>query len=1211
MSVQPLDIRTATLDGVHLIEASAGTGKTYNIVSLYLRMLADPNGNASVENILVVTFTEAATTELKHRLRGRLSEVVEQLSLGNGRDELVQNVLSSNPVEVSRTRQKWEQALRSFDLAEIHTIHGLCRRVLEQHALLAGVSGKAKILADTRELFEEIARRFLASEVYEAPAWFSRLVGDLATPSVLVEVIRDTALLAQLETTSPHPLVLPAPASRNDAGHAEIRRCFEEARRTWTEQRERVLELLRTASGLNGRSYGGAKLESLFESLEKYFDSSEPLAALDDGKLALVSAGSFRMNKGHVEPSHPLFWQMAALRQALDGFAATERRLFLRRLVAFSAQALEASKRADGLMTFDDLVVRLSRALRGELGEELAQALRSRYQAALVDEFQDTDSQQYDIFRRIFARAGWSLFLIGDPKQSIYGFRGADVHAYLDACRQAAHMHTLNVNRRSTPALVRATSAVFSRIERPFGNSGISFELVSPAKEPDTSDGAAALEIHYLSRREFARSSGKLSQRDVLEISIDMTAEQIARGNASHDGRTAAVLVRRNRDVEAVQQALRIRGIAATGLVDSSVLATDEARDLCTVFAALLEPSDLTKVRSAMLTPLLGYCAQQLVDMEQEEARWRELSDQLAQAAQRWELGGALSALRCLLEQRHNGRSRAECLLERQKGLDALLHYEHVAELMALSSSQNRAPISAQWRWLSEGLGGGDKDEAAALRLSGDPSPVRVMTVHKSKGLEFDEVYCPCLWWAKKSAVEKVVVFHDAENAGSRRAWIMPESSHPAVRQAQLDQFEEELRLIYVALTRAKHRCVVFDAVFDARLRALSWLLHARTDAVDPFEAMKEISSREDDALLEDLRSLSTTPVQQEDLAKPIEIHVPTRSEWEATPRTAAFGKTENGPPTLQARPMAPVRARKTSVHSFTSMCSGHTERWDSFAHKAVFGESDSPASKVGELPRTPLYLVDFDKGPNAGDMLHKVLEGISFGRLDKGDLERRTLEALLAHGFDADKWIEPVSHGLWDILAAPLAAEFPGLSLATLSPGNALAELEFLLPIDEDSLGLSEFWPERLSRVFAQHGHASYAGSLLELTPFALRGYLRGFVDLVFEYDGRYFFLDYKSNYLGHEPESYAPGSLGRQMEHHHYVLQYHLYGLALKRYLSLRIPNFSWEQRFGGVFYLFLRGISPRHPAFSGVFRDRPGSAMLEALATALGVKEKGEGP
>ncbi|MCU0663745.1 MAG: exodeoxyribonuclease V subunit beta [Myxococcota bacterium] len=1213
MTGQPLDIGTVALRGTHLIEASAGTGKTYNVVSLYLRMLADPLLAATVENLLVVTFTEAATAELKHRLRHRLSEVVLQLESKSADDELAASLMARGPAEALRARKRLEQALRSFDQAEIYTIHGLCRRLLEQHGSLAFVPAGAQILADTGELFEEIVRRFLAQEVYSAPSWFARVVRDLVVPEELVGFVDATLLLAQLDRILEHPVLFPQSAPRGDDRYASILSCHEALRATWNEQRETVVELLYRASGFNKRNYGNGKLESLLAWLDTYLDQGEPVSTADEGKLGLLASGSFRMNKGFEEPRHELLSQIAGLRESLAGFAMTQKRHFLRRLSAFAQKEVEACKRRDGVMTFDDLVLRLAQALKGEQGEALAQALRQRYRAALVDEFQDTDAQQYDIFRRVFASAGLPLFLIGDPKQSIYGFRGADVYAYLEARGEAAQTHTLQTNRRSRPALVRAINAIFTRSDKPFGNSGISFEPALPSfVKASRDEDEAALEIVYLSRKTFGGASGKLSQSEALRIAVEMTAEQIARRGFVGCDRTVAVLVRRNRDVEKVMAALRARKIAAAGVAEGNVLAADEAADLCTVFAALLDLADQRKLRAALLTPLLGYTAHRLVEMDRGESDWQRIGHQLTQALTHWECGGALSALRCILEQTEENKSRAERLLEREDGLRQLVNYEHVAELMSLAARETGAPLSAQWRWLFARLGGQEKDKDHGLRLCADATAVRVMTVHKSKGLEFDEVYCPGLWLTTTGKMkEKVVVFHDLSFGGRRCGWILPDEGNPAAARAQLEQFEEELRLAYVALTRAKRRCVVFDGAFDASLRAMTWLLHADPGASDPISAMQDAAARDDDAFIEDLQLLAERSAEGWTGQKVIAIRVPEEEPKCVTICDAMAQQTSLEAPHLVLRETKPVVAQRALVLSFTSLCATHGEASESVEQDELATARVYPAPMSGP-PRLEARLLDFERGSTAGDMLHKVLEGLPFGRLELSDLEGRAAEGLAAYGFDVDKWRVPITQGLWEVLHAPLVCDVPGLTLSALRPGYVAAELDFLLPVDEEKQGAKDSWTARLRSVFAEHGGAqsSYAEHMSKLSHHSLRGYLRGFIDLVFEHDGLYYLLDYKSTYLGDDEEAYAPASLSRAMYHNHYVLQYHLYSLALDRYLSSRVPDFCWERCFGGALTLFLRGMSGRFAPFSGVFRDRPSRQMLDALAVALGVaKNRGE--
>jgi len=1200
------DPLTAPLSGRHLIEASAGTGKTFTIATLYLRVLAELGLRAG--NVLVVTYTRAATAELRGRLRTRAREALAALDGAPADPELARLVAHWHAHgSVARARTALEDALRSFDEAAIHTIHAFCQRVLAELAFECGVAFDAALAGDEVALRDEIVRDFWIRETHDAPdlALHHLHASGTTLPRLLLlarRVAGDSELPILPRETGP------APECLDDALRA-YRPTFAAARAAWQRERPTILSTLSADPGLNRNRYRPDTVrERWAPDLDRAF-VREPEAAFRCPWIDRLTNAHVRActKRGHAPPHHPFFDACDALHAAQERVAAVlEHRVLRLTLDLVAYVRTEHRRRRDARRTrdFDDLVQLLATALRGPSGADLAASIRARFPFALIDEGQDTDPQSHTIFRAVYESAG-ALYQIGDPKQAIFAFRGADVFAYLAAKRAAgSDARTLVVNWRSDPGLVRAVHAVFAA-RQPFVLDDIGLHPVHP--QPNATDAlrdaqgtAPALQILQLP------GARDLARKDALEAVTGATARDVAA--ALHAGLTIdsrpvgasdfAVLCRTNKQAIAVQDALRDLRVPSVLHGDKSVFDTPEAEDVGLLVAALASPGDPAAIRAALATPLLGIDGGELHRLQEDETSWDRWVRRFEAWHQAWTSQRFMRAFRLVLD---------ECavqprLLGLVDGERRLTNVLHLAELLHRAAHDERLGPLQSVRWLTllrtDPMARADyAGEDEQIRLESDADAVTVVTVHKSKGLEYPIVYCPFFWTegALHDDDRRFVRFHDPSDG--RLTLDVGSADHAAhLALAEREALAESLRLAYVALTRARHRCVVVWGAFrDAERSSLAYLLHQPSTPPPGTDLATATATRfqglDDDDVRRDLESL------RQAAPRAIDVRLLDRGAAAAPPARPA-----EVAPRLAARHPTRDIPRTWRVASFTSLASTGAP-----AERRLEDGVDHDADDAGQPPQplvgpvVPLH--DFPAGAGVGQMLHGVLERLDFPDATAAVLEREIARGLDRHGL-APRWRGPLGHALDAALATPLGIDGATVALRDVARTQRLDEMEFTLPVAPD------LTVERLADLLARHRAPirlpAYAARLRTLSFEPLAGYLRGFIDLVFEHHGRWYVVDYKSNLLGATPADYAAERLDAAMIEHHYVLQYLLYAVAVHRHLAARLHGYEYERHFGGVRYLFLRGMAPGHPPGCGIYADRPPAALVTDLAALFGGTE-----
>lgn len=1176
------------LEGVRLIEASAGTGKTFTLATLFTRLVVEKGWR--IGQILAVTFTDAATQELRKRIRERLAlaaQLVERAPSEQDSPEVVltrvilHRQLALGEETPAALARRLQTAADEIDLASIFTIHGFCTRVLREHALESGHTfDPPTLLPSERALHEELAAdlwRVHANDpaTVDALTWLwsspEALAGDLAT------LIKPLPLLPARPT---HSVDDPAPQLRLAAA------ALAEAIETQAEDAQAQIAVAFDRKVFDGRR---AKRPSFDKAFGELFAgrSAQHWPRGDKshlGKLLPVQLLAFCKDGMEGQcPASPLFDALQAWWHAADAreqWLRQQATAFLHDLRDEARARLAELKRIGRVQTYDDLIDGVADALDGPHRATLVQQLRAQYAIALVDEFQDTDDRQWGIFQRVFGdsqetrEAGLepALFLIGDPKQAIYGFRGGDIHTYLKAKRQADAAPALDRNFRSRPAVLHAIEALYANAgERAFLEADIAFEPVHPGSTRVDADflrdgipapGLTVRVLHNTEAGDLKADPSRQQASDACVAAIHQILGEARQGRAllrdvPVQPGDIAVLVRSHKEATRIQQALGAVGIPAVAAGKQSLYATPEAHELRLLLLALLQPADEGRLRAALSTVLLGEDAEAIDALEREGDAQRSFQVRLLEWRERWQRGGPFAVIADLCAE------HAERLLGLLDGERRLTNYLQLGELLQQAAGQTLG-MHGLLDWLQVQMAHADQnDEQQLLRLESDARRVQIITLHKSKGLEYPLVFLPFvgIGGGAPNTEANCTVY-----ANGRRElhWKLDKDdswSAASTRSAQ-EQEAEDARLLYVGLTRAEH--ALWIAAGD-----LAGLAKTRLAP-----------------MLSNIAALRDHP----DIAV-IEGPVETR------PAQLAFEREGELPPVRALTRRVP---HDWWVYSFTQLAhadAGHDT--DAAATEVPAPAADEPAgvdlSLDAEQPAVPLEEIDPRfMGSRFGNVLHDALENTDFalwggwhaGQPAPGEEAEVLRASLRVEGYaeqDLDDGVAMLTALVGQTLTVPLPE---GGALHDLPADARRAEIEFHFAMQPTAV------PALLALL---HAHGLVRDRHGFGTRRRLEGLMTGKIDLTYVRADRWYVLDYKSNRL----PSYDAARLTSAMQHSEYDLQALIYTVALHRWLRFRLgAQYDYTRDMGGIRYLFCRGLDAGRDDSPGLYAHRFDPALVDAL-------------
>jgi exodeoxyribonuclease V beta subunit len=1188
--MQTLRLTDIKINGFNLIEASAGTGKTWTIAALYIRLLLE--AELKPEEVLVVTYTKAATSELKERIRQRIVTTLDMFHSCRQPVDEIEKYLTESYLNIDKACQLLTRALFSFDNSAIFTIHGFCQRALSDSAFESGSLFDTEMISDQTSLVQEAADDFWRKTVLKGSEHFvAQIVADRYTPANLLKPFKGHYQNHNLK------IIPPATITDFESAASERNKLFRQVATIWFEEQDQITELLLN-SGLNKNSYKPSQVLKASKEIGIWLRG---LPSDYPDKLALFTTEtlSSRTNKGCRTPHHRFFdvcqKLLTAFQECDDAFRNA---LFNMQhaLHDWLKTELPLRKRKANIRCYDDLLNDLQQALCGENGDRLAEHLRRRYKAALIDEFQDTDPLQWQIFRNLANSADYPVFLIGDPKQAIYSFRGADIHAYLAAADNVADENkwTLETNRRSTSRLVEAVNQLFSSTQNPFLNHGIGFQPVHSGRNindklfdkgeedqtplrfmilPDPGDENN--DKHSLRQQ----SADAVTTEIIHMLNSDCRIQENATERSISPG-DFAVLVKTHAQADIVSQSLLTAGIRSVQYGSTTIFDTSEALELWRLLRAVSSHGNSGLVCEAMLGRLLCFNANSLDEVLQNDLLWDNWLEQFKRLANSFESGGIIAMTASLLDE-CGVRSR---LLAQPDGERRLTNLQHCVELVHQAALESDYGIENCIHWLENRITGHFEDETALLRLETDDDAVRISTIHASKGLQYPIVFLPFAWDASARKPDPVI-FHEKSDS------VILDLGSEQLDDNRIKSLEEQnaeaVRLLYVALTRAEFRCyVVWGCVSNADSAPLYSLMHGTLSK--PF---KELTTSD---IVADIQKTS--------------VYAPGIQATVIQPNNFCqlnTNFTENSKEIPSSRKFKGVINRSWAISSFSSIANGQEKQLQPKDVDETVSEVIRPKAYAGGGTDI-LSIFDFPKGAAAGTCLHEIFEKLDFSSNDSSHLESTVLACLQSNGYDAI-WLPTISQLVSDLLAVQL---FPGnkeFSLGRLKPGQWKVELEFYLPL---KLLNSSILRDIFSGILNIDLHGNFNEFVASLKMHETKGILIGFIDMVFELNGHYYIIDWKSNHLGNKLENYCLEGMRDAMAEHAYILQYHLYTLAVDRFLASRLPDYDYETHFGGIFYIFLRGID-KNSGHNGIYYDRPSIEFIRRANKLLLADDNARAP
>lgn len=1226
-TVAPVVIGTFPLRGASLIEASAGTGKTYTIALLYLRLILGHGGSQGFERpllppeILVVTFTKAASMELRDRIRARLTEAAQvfagekTLATGDPLQAIVQDYPASQHVHCASLLR---QAAEWMDEAAVSTIHSWCYRMLREHAFDSGSLFDNELVQDHGELWAEVAADFWRRQLYggDVDELLARWLFDaIKTPEALLKktqslrgaeaqaVYNGECLSADFQQTKQQFIALlqkiDVEQQRLSLKNSEVRALFKQH---WDEVAEQFQQ---SWEGLSKQTYKET-CDEVLQQFEQWIKDGEDFEKIENYTAEKLAE---KTKKKFTPPMHPALEALGDYIRDKQSLAALgngdaskkQQQAFFWAAMLELEQLFEQRLLQRAELGNDELLSRLQRALARDDSGRLSTAIRQQFPVVFIDEFQDTDPVQYGIFNAIYQldkqRQDSCLVLIGDPKQAIYAFRGADIFTYLQArAATFGHHYNLAKNFRATHALVGAVNRVFERVERTAPLAA--FRLKQQAENPvpflavDSQGRSERLELdgealppvvlwHLLD------DEAPLASKHYRSVMAEAAAEQVSRWlNAAQrsamgfvNGETftalqpsdIALLVRTGTEAALLKQALAERGVASVYLsARDSVFDSTEASDLFLWLQALIRPRDERALRTALATESLQLELAEIEEMIASSHRWETLLGQFRAYAGLWRSAGVLPVLHRLL----HDFSAPERLLALWDGERRMTNILHLAEWLQQASTRIEGE-AALLRHFAAQLGNSVRvREEQVLRLESDENLVRIVTIHKSKGLEYPLVMLPFISGARPVKKQDTLRYHQWPAGESPQAIIDLGDSEESRQRADEERLAEDLRLLYVALTRARHALVLGVACLknqgnekrSSLVSAFNYLAgfeNGVCGSPDQLAAALDALSKECGWSLQDLPDTELPSMY-------------------CAQEPAAIG----------AARCADLRFEPWWVASYSSLQykSLYTDVVDSAAWELQREESQQQLPALQAHTQLSGWHA-LPRGAHTGSFLHTLFERcIEFGLAEAvaNTAWRQRMLAQLSERYGFADYLEQIDQGLLRWLTTPLAVAGDSLVLAQLDADQLQAEFEFWF-------GSYQVETSALDQLIRNYTLAGAARPTLVQE--RLNGVLNGFIDLVFCHGQRYYLLDWKSNTLGNVDADYQQKAMVACILQHRYDLQYSLYLLALHRLLRHRLPNYDYDRDVGGVIYLFLRAAESAAEG-CGVYFDKPPKAMIEAL-------------
>lgn len=1192
-----LNIWEMPFSGLQLIEASAGTGKTYTLANLYLRAVIGHTQTTNakpltVDQILVVTFTEAATEELKDRIRRRIADVRNKLAQNMTDDEFINNIAKlSNRSEIMQLLLHAEQQM---DEASIFTIHGFCNRVLKQYAFKSGLLFSCDLETNTNILLQQAVADFWRNYMYNLPH------AEILTPLIWHIYKTPADLLAKInnQLSLENAIVTPKNLPNNlEEFYQQYIKPALELKQYWQQHLE-LIDLLEE------RTKG--KTKNRLNKLCNFLLSDDILPDFgktdEDKDWDFFSSGAIESNlkqdkknkQKYPSITHEAITKVDNWLQKPYRLPQCLKAIILRDALVQVKQIFLTIKNNNQQMGFDDLLINLAKGLGiyntstdTTSDNELAKELRQQYPLAMIDEFQDTDSLQYDSFRKIYYSRPESLLMIGDPKQAIYAFRGADIFTYLKAKHEAEEIYNLDTNWRSAAGMIAAVNKVFMNTADPFlFKDDIDFLPVKAAADEHakklmhSEEPMPALTIWYqtnaISNKDYQLNIANAVASEIAKL-LNSSAENKAVIQHSQHKTTnlqqsdIAILVKDKTEARIIKQALLKAGISSVYLsARDSIFNTDEAIDVLNILLACNSISSASKLKTALASSVFNFSTEELQQQLFDTELWDNNITKFIKFQQLLIDNDPLVMMQQVIKE----FDVINRLTKLDNGERKLTNLYHLAQMLATAFEEHNT-VQQLIRWLEINMQQPNNDASdQQLHLENEQKLVKIITIHKSKGLEYPVVFIPFIasHWTKEDK-SNICVYHETNNNQTNISLI---ASNTELESQRKEQLAEKLRLLYVALTRAAVCCYISVApVTDGKSKKNS--LHQTPIGY----LLNQGNYIEEGVVLENLLQQLTNNIT---ITNAITLtDIPNEQQY--------FNcKTIETTDIIIQKFQGDIETNWL-LTSYTALTNyAHKQTYDI----AVIYENSQSAKTVYNLAATEVdytNISNFPKGAKPGIFFHSLLENMQyFMQLSLEQQQRLYIEKQLSKFNYNIQWTAVIIQTLTNCLQTILLED---ICLAKIPINKQRQELNFCLSMSETAIS-------ELNTLIKKHDNLSKIAN--ELADADIQGMIRGAIDLIFEHNNCWYLVDYKTNWLGDSLEFYNQSTIEQTMIKHRYDLQYQIYSLAMHRLLKQKLVDYDFNLNFGGVIYLFIRGIAANPNENTGIFYCKPNKEFIFELDKLL---------
>jgi exodeoxyribonuclease V beta subunit len=1199
LEFDPFKICLEELKGLNFIEASAGTGKTFCIENIFVRFLLDgyPSvlhenyENINIREILVVTFTNAATKELKSRIYKRIEEANDYLNsesiIEDSYDPLI------NYLKVKERDEKWKEnakrsiklALLDFDEVNVFTIHSFCERILTENAFESGKSFSREINFDENKYIETAVEDFWRENVFILPAEVYSKLKDMSEHKDVKSFRIDLDVFKSLASNMVKIIGLEStnilPEIENCSNKETLFNKIKEVKGDKTVIKNDYEKEKIYIHNVINNEFDGDSASNIINTLDNYFYDEDRIC-YDEEKLVDLCE------------IHPVFERIKKLNNRSGDLVKSidkDSIIYLRlKLLNNINKKIKQLKYKDKKITFTNQLIDLYEALQKKDSNNLLRKVKDRYKIAMIDEFQDTDQIQYDILKEIFIKKindydDKTIFFIGDPKQSIYKFRGVDIFVYLNAKKEAGtKIYTLIKNYRSSKKLISAFNVIFTNLKKPFIFDGIDYYELASGKEKFKTEGLVEnIEIKY-PNEEINKSAGANEAvcKDIVCEITKLLNSNILINSRALKADDISIMVYSNKEIDLLRGYLNRYGIPTVASSNKSVFDTEEAEELKKFLIAVSNPVNATALLASLTTSLFTKTAEDIYKLRMKEKEMTDLINEFLEYQRIWQNNGVFNMVTKLIQR----NKLKEEFINRPGGSRKLVNFMHLTELLHKASNLGINKMYETIKWLDDAKNNSSSSiDEYLLRLESDDNAIHITTIHKSKGLEYPIVFFPFFWKeVKADSVDNATVFHKGNkiylDVGSKN---IDENS----QKSALEKLAEDIRLFYVAITRAACKCYIYyyynasrSGGHNTRPSAMHYIFHYGR-YYDTINDVKEIKNHLKEELnsytarIEDLKSLASSASDGSIVVNEMNQDVP---------QTCEINKEVLSEELINRKDVKIVTRPSYLVESYSHLVAQVHYNEEIYKFDELYNKEEIMIDKVNaqaEEDEEKINIFNFPAGAKAGSNFHKIMESLDFTlpkdrifdvvKTDLSNVYSETYLSILADKID-------------DILKTNIGT-FCGenLYLKDIDNSNKYAEVDFYLHLNDLKL-----FKDRLLKYFKHKNLNNFEQALEKLTFASIEGYLNGFIDLIFIHNKKYYIVDWKFNHLGNSYNDYSQENLLKVITNANYYLQYYIYLLALYEYLKYRIKNFNTHY-IGGIFYIFVRGVQKENTS-TGIYYDKP---------------------